>query len=99
MSQANRSAVITSNTNTQLGNPVGTGSPSEGILHAINIAASTTAGTVTVYDNTSATGTPIAVLGVAANQSFCAILDILFLKGLFIVTASFTSPNVTVSYR
>lgn len=91
--------VITTNTTTTVLSSIGNLTQTEGVLGRIVIGASSTAGIVTVYDNTSASGSPVAQLAVSANQPLCAILDIQLERGLTVVTASFTSPNVTVIYK
>ena len=56
-------------------------------LHKVRIVAGSAAATAQVYDNTSATGNPIAILGAATNYSdeidFSGGLTIG--KGLFVV--------------
>lgn len=56
------------------------------------------ANTATLYDNTSASGTIIAVIDTtSANQSL--FYNVAFNNGLTIVTATGTAPDVTVSWR
>jgi hypothetical protein len=105
MSQAScRSTVLSANASTQVLNAIGpnsgsaTGGANEGILHTISIASSTTAGQVTVRDGGSG-DTIVAAVGVAANQGACFILDLQLLKGMYVTLASFTSPQVTLTYR
>ena len=65
-----------------------------GRLHSISIGE-TAAGAITVYDNTAASGTIIAVFKASvAEQTF--ILDVKFTTGLTIVTAG--ASKLTVSY-
>ena len=65
---------------------------SPGVLHSINI--NTAATTVTIYDNTSATGTIIAIIG-ALTGTFT--YDVSFVTGLTVAVVG--SGDVTVSYR
>lgn len=66
-----------------------------GVLKSITLTE-TAAGTITIYDNTSATGTVIAVLKASvAEQTF--LFDVSFNTGLTIVTAD--ASKLTVSYR
>lgn len=75
-----------------------------GNLHSIVVTApSSSAGTITVYDNTAGSGTIIAVLTVRspASQSVPFSLDfkgLAFSNGLTIVTAS-TASDLTVIYE
>lgn len=64
-----------------------------GHLHTIVLGA-TAAGTITVYDNTAASGTIIAVLKASiAEQTFT--FDVQFATGLTIVTAAASDLTVT----
>ena len=66
-----------------------------GQLRSITVSE-TAAGTVTVYDNTVASGTVIAVLKASvAEQTF--VYDVAFNTGLTIVTAA--ASKLSVSYR
>lgn len=66
-----------------------------GQLHSITVSE-TAAGAVTVYDNTAASGTVLAVLKASvAEQTF--IFDVAFNTGLTIVTAG--ASKLSVSYR
>ena len=70
-----------------------------GTLHTVNInALGTVASSVTIYDNTSAAGTPIATINSLAFLG-TATYDVQFSTGLTIVTTGVLAPNVTVSYR
>ena len=65
----------------------------QGILHAINITE-TAAGTITVYDNTAASGTIIAVFKASiAENSF--VLDASFTIGCTIVTDAASKLTAT----
>jgi hypothetical protein len=94
---------LTTNATTTILNGIGpNGSPgSEGVLGMITIgAAGTTALTITVYDATSATGTPISTITVAANA---APVTLSFMRalynGLTVVTAGGTAASVTVLWK
>jgi len=65
-----------------------------GMLHAITVTE-TAAGTITVYDNTSGSGTVLAVLKASIAEG-AYLLDIAFTTGLTIVTAG--ASKITVSY-
>lgn len=66
-----------------------------GVLHSITLGE-TAAGAITVYDNTAASGTILAVLKASvAEQTF--VLDVAFNTGLTIVTAA--ASKLTVAYR
>lgn len=101
MTTANRSTVLQANGTATILSGIGnvSGAPCEGVLHTVTIAATTAAGSVLIYDNTSATGNPVAALGVSANQGLAPILDIQLQKGLTATLAGFSSPSVTFTYR
>ncbi len=70
-----------------------------GNLHSITInSKGTVASTVTVYDNTAASGAVIAILD-SLNQSGTHTFDVAFSTGLTIVTTGTVAPDITVSYR
>ncbi len=66
-----------------------------GLLHCITVNT-TAAGTITIYDNTAASGTKIGTIkaSVAENSYF---FDAKFATGLTIVTAA--ASDITVSWR
>ena len=67
-----------------------------GLLRSITVGTPA-AGTMTLYDNTSATGTPILVVTyIAATQPFTITPDQSFTTGLFAVVTG--SADVVVSY-
>lgn len=66
-----------------------------GILHAITVEGGT-AGTITVYDNTAASGTKLADFS-STNAIQTYIFDVTFATGLTIVTSAATS--LSVSYK
>lgn len=66
-----------------------------GVLRSITLGE-TAAGPITIYDNTAASGTIIAVLKASiAEQTF--MFDVAFSTGLTIVTAG--ASKLQVSYR
>lgn len=65
-----------------------------GVLHTI-VVTETAAGTITVYDNTAASGTILAVLKASIGENTFTF-DITFSTGLTIVTAG--ASKLTVSY-
>lgn len=70
---------------------------SPGVLHGICVNTPTATETATVYDNTSATGTKIAVLTSFTGLPGCYIFDVYFTTGLTIVTGV-AAGDITVSY-
>ena len=69
-----------------------------GWLHTITINIKGASGnTITVYDNTSGSGTVIAVIDPTA-QLVTLTFDVTFTTGLTIVTATGTAGDFTVSY-
>jgi hypothetical protein len=69
-----------------------------GLLHSICInTKGATSNTVTVYDNTAASGTVIAVID-TTSQVQTLLYDIGFTVGLTVVLAAGTSADITVSY-
>jgi hypothetical protein len=76
------------------------GTRAEGILHSLVLDLDTAGGTLSIYDNTAASGTPVFVLVQAANApAFAAILDIRFRVGLTVRLQTFASPNLTIVMR
>jgi len=71
---------------------------SRGYLHTICINTAANTGTITVYDNTAASGTKIATITSVTAVEGCFIYDVAFWTGLTIVTAT-AAPDVTVSFR
>ena len=69
-----------------------------GVLHTICINTPAATGTITIYDNTAASGTKIGTITSFASTTPCFIYDVQFWTGLTIVTATAT-PDVTVSFR
>jgi len=56
------------------------------------------ANTLTIYDNTAASGTVIGVMDTTTGVG-CAIFDVAFKTGLTVVTATGTAADVTVGWR
>jgi len=68
-----------------------------GILHTICINTPAATETITIYDNTAASGTKIGTITVYASTNPCLIYDVNFATGLTLVTAT-ASSDLTVSY-
>lgn len=69
-----------------------------GVLHAITFNNPVATSVVTLYDNTSATGTVIATITVPADtEPKTLVYDVAFNTGLTITTATAAS-NITVSF-
>ena len=70
-----------------------------GNLHAVIInQKGTVASTITMYDNTAASGTVIGILD-SLNFEGTNTYDVAFTTGLTIVTTGTVAPDITVSYR
>ena len=72
----------------------------KGVLHSICVNTEA-AGTITIYDNTAASGTKIGTItGIAVTSTGpgCQIYDVQFWTGLTIVTAT-AAMDITVAYR
>lgn len=67
-----------------------------GILHGI-VINTTTAFTITIYDNTSAAGTKIATIAASPVIGSTFTYDVAFATGLTIVTAG--ASDITVAYK
>ncbi len=80
------------NTNTTLTVKSGVGT-----LAAITVGVAGTATTVTIYDNTAASGSVIAVLNTAVNTTYT--LNTQFNAGLTVVTAGTTPADLSISYK
>jgi len=82
-----------------------------GILHAIIIGNNNTGGTVTVYDNMIASGTPLMTLQLGSpaggllsttglsGPEYLNTLNIKFSTGLTIVTTGSSNNNITIIYQ
>lgn len=68
-----------------------------GILHTICVNTPAGAETITIYDNTAASGTKIGTITVFASTNPCLTYDVNFTTGLTIVTST-DSFDLTVSY-
>jgi hypothetical protein len=82
-----------SNINTNTTTTVKSGA---GILHSITVNGTGAGETVTVYDNTSGSGTKIATITPAAGSTL--IFDCKFSTGLTVVTAGTTPADLTINY-
>jgi hypothetical protein len=93
------------------GNVTTTLKSGSGVLKGILINNNTTGGTLTLYDNTSASGTKIATMTIGTPSGGLLSgngqggpflvdgLNIEFKNGLTVVTAGSTSNDITVLYR
>jgi hypothetical protein len=70
---------------------------SPGILHTICVNTPAATETITIYDNTAASGTKIGTATVFASTNPCFTYDVNFTIGLTLVTAT-ASSDLTVSY-
>lgn len=70
---------------------------SPGVLHTICVNTPAATETITIYDNTAASGTKIGTITVFASTNPCLTYDVNFTTGLTIVTATANS-DITVSY-
>lgn len=72
----------------------------QGLFHEVTIGVDTSATTITVYDATSATGTPIweVTTGAAPTAPVTLRADIQAMTGLYIVISGATAPTITVTY-
>ena len=68
-----------------------------GILHAVIINAPAATGTITIYDNTAASGNIIATITMVAGQAISIPYNIFFSTGLTIVTAV-SAGNITIAF-
>jgi hypothetical protein len=69
-----------------------------GYLHAVCVNTPAATGTITIYDNTAASGTKIGTLTSFASTVGCFTYDVAFWVGLTIVTAT-AAPDITVAFR
>jgi len=69
-----------------------------GFLHTITINTLGTADTATLYDNTTNSGTIIAVINTAVSQGTLTF-DCAFSTGLTLVLSGTTAPDLTVNYK
>jgi len=69
-----------------------------GVLHSITFNNPTATEVITIYDNTAASGTVIGIITIPTSpQPVTLFYDVIFTKGLTILTATATS-DITVSY-
>lgn len=92
-----------------VGNTTTTIKSGNGVLRGISVNDNTTGGTITVYDNTAASGTKIATMQIgtpsggllssSGQQGPTYIMMVAeFATGLTVVTSGSTSNNITVYY-
>jgi bifunctional ADP-heptose synthase (sugar kinase/adenylyltransferase) len=68
---------------------------SPGLLHSI-VVNTTAAGAITVYDNTAASGTVVAILKASVAEG-TYLYDVTCTTGITVVTAA--ASDITVTYR
>jgi hypothetical protein len=69
-----------------------------GFLHTLTInVKGATGNTITLYDNTSGSGTVVAVIDPTQNLVTLAF-DVNFMTGLTVVIATGTAPDITLSW-
>ena len=69
-----------------------------GYLHTVCVNTPAATGTITIYDNTAASGTKIGTITSYASTPRCFTYDVAFWTGLTIVTAV-AAQDITVSFR
>ncbi len=69
-----------------------------GYLHTVCVNTPAATGTITIFDNTTNSGTKIGTITSFASVGGCFTYDVAFWTGLTVVTATAT-PDVTVSFR
>jgi|HubBroStandDraft_2_1064218.scaffolds.fasta_scaffold927978_2 hypothetical protein len=69
-----------------------------GFLHNVCINTPAATGVVTLYDNTTGSGTKIGTITSYASVPICYHYDVAFWTGLTVVTAT-AAPDITVSFR
>lgn len=69
-----------------------------GILHAIVVNNVGATASVTIWDNTAASGTLIATISPGIS-GLTTVYDVSFNTGLTVTTAGGTAPNITVVYQ
>lgn len=67
-----------------------------GLLHAVCVNTVAATETITIYDNTAASGTKIGTITAATYG--CDVFDVAFTTGLTLVTAT-AAGDITVSYQ
>lgn len=71
----------------------------EGVLHSVSWGADTTGATITVYDNTAASGTVLFKITLPTTTTpGQVILDYQAKNGLTVVIAGATTPTISVGY-
>lgn len=69
-----------------------------GVLHSVTLSAAAATVTATVYDEVSGSGDVILVLTSIVNDSKCAVLDVAFGVGCYVVLAG-SGAKATVAFR
>jgi hypothetical protein len=69
-----------------------------GVLSSVCINSPAATETVTIFDNTAASGTVIAVITVFASTNPCFAYGVNFFTGLTVVTAT-AAGDITVAYQ
>lgn len=69
-----------------------------GYLHTVCVNTPVATGTITIYDNTAASGTKIGTITSFTSLPGCFTYDVAFWTGLTIVTAT-AAPDITVAFR
>jgi hypothetical protein len=69
-----------------------------GYLHTVGVNTPAATGTITIYDNTTSSGTKIGTITSFASVSGCFRYDVAYWTGLTVVTAT-AAPDVTVTFR
>jgi hypothetical protein len=67
-----------------------------GYLHTICVNTPAATGTITIFDNTTNSGTKIGLITSFASTVGCFTYDVAFWTGLTVATAA---PDVTVTFR
>lgn len=68
-----------------------------GVLHTVCVNTPAATETITIYDNTAASGTKIATITLFASTNPCFLFDVAFSTGLTVVTAT-AAGDITVSF-
>lgn len=72
----------------------------QGVLHAVTInTAGASSNTLTLYDNTEASGTVLAVINTQSTNRSDFTYKVRFGTGLTAVLATGTAADVTISYK
>ena len=88
MANAYRNITTNTTTNVKVG---------AGVLHAVIVGTPAATGTITIYDNTAASGTIIATITMVAGQAYYLPFNTFFTTGLTVVTAV-AAGNITIAF-